>query len=493
MQPDGTGTWTLSKQLVKGLSPFVLEGLHQSAWFEASDRKIFVSPDQFPGSYVQGFIGGCTLEGEGRCFHIYPIIKIYKSGVLGVVLRMFSPDRDVDLTQYIREYRNAHMHQFDHVLAPIGFVKAVMRKDVDNEERPPVVSWWNRGRIKRTFSTLIDQVACDMKDGDFSFKVAPLFARGITPSLSKSKKAAFLPTASQERGYTMGEVAAAVISTVAYALGRQGRFTGRRIPLTRGSYWIGRPQIYITRHSNQQETASEDRESHGVAMGCILAGVMADSEQQALAFLPQSARSFEDYGLYVTREATLVAWSKTGLRRAAKFADANSGHLVYEQHAVVEAMDYGYVMRRRALELALSARTLEQALQAQQELVEQERMLGDASPFGELQSLLRIGWERMGMNDLRTLITEALQIRSQSAAAQETHRTQGLRFLIMVVLGWFAAVGIADQFVKPLWKWRSCPLPTDPNLASLVTWATASCLVVLVILVVWAIHAIRKR
>lgn len=106
VQPDGRYSWKLRTD--RKLGAFIVECLHQSAWFQASESKVLVAPDQFPASYVRGFAGECRFEGNGRLFSIYPVIKMYTTGVVQVSLRLMSPDRDVPLSEFIREYRNAN-------------------------------------------------------------------------------------------------------------------------------------------------------------------------------------------------------------------------------------------------------------------------------------------------------------------------------------------------------------------------------------------------
>jgi len=465
-QPDGRHSWKLRSG--RKVGAFIVECLHQSAWFEASESKVLVSPDQFPASYVRGFVGECRFEGSGRLFSIYPIIKMYTTGVVQVVLRIMSPNRDVSLHEFIREYRHANTLRFDNVWVPARLVKAVMSRDVDNKERLPHLSAWKRKQVKEASGAFIDANTQSVKGGDFSFNLAPLFLKGVTPSFSSSGKPAFLPTQSKELGYTISELAGTIIAITGYALGKPPRFRMQRRGLRRGEYWVGKPHIYVTKHRDQRETATENEAIHGPAFGCVLAGVMSDTEEQALAFLPQSARSFQDFGWYVIREATLIVWSQAGLRKLSKYSDANRGHLIYEQHVVAEALDYGYVLHRKALELALGTRTTLQAFQAQEELIMLERTLGDASPFGELQGLLESGWQKMGMETLRRLISDALEVRRQANLARENWKTGVWRFAVTTTLGLLATLGVAHQVVGPLWRWRSWPLPLNANFADLL-------------------------
>ncbi|MEA3356272.1 MAG: hypothetical protein U9Q23_02865 [Candidatus Bipolaricaulota bacterium] len=359
-----------------------------------------------------------------------------------------------------------------------------MSRDVDDKERFPHLSAWKRKKVKEAIGTFIHANTESVKGGDFTFNLAPLFLKGVSPTLSSPGKPAFLPTQSKELGYTISELAGTIIANTAYALGKPSRFWGRSRRLRRGNYWVGKPHIYVTKHHDQRETAKENEATHGSAFGCVLAGTISDTEEQALAFLPQSARLFQDYGCYVRREATLIVWSQAGLRKLSKCADANRGHLIYEQHVVAEALDYGYVLHRKVLELALGTRTTLQAFQAQEELITLERTLGDASPFGELQGLLESGWQKMGIETLRRLISDALEIRRQANLARENRKTGRWQFIVTTTLGILATLGVAHQVVGPLWRWLLWPLPSNADLADLLLFFVSIGFLVGILLVV---------
>jgi hypothetical protein len=490
-EPDGRHSWKLRTD--RKMDAFIVECLHQSAWFEVSESKVLVAPNQFPAPYVRGFVGECRFEGNEHLFSIYPVIKMYTTGVVQVLLRLVSPDRDVSLSEFIQEYRNANTFRFDNVWGPARLVKAVMSRDVDDKERFPHLIAWKRKQVKEAFGAFIDAKTQSVKGGDFTWNLAPLFLKGLTPTLSSSGEPAFLPTQSKELGYTISELAETLIANMAYALEKTPRFWRKRRALRRGDYWVGKPHIYVTKHHDQRETATENEAIHGSAFGCVLAGVISDTEEQALAFLPQSARSFQDFGWYVIREAILIVWSRAGLRKLSKYADANRGHLIYEQHVVAEALDYGYVLHRKVLELALGTRTALQAFQAQEELITLERTLGDASPFGELQGLLESGWQKMGMETLKRLIFDALEVRSQANLGRENRKTGVWRFTVTTTLSLLATLGVAHQVVGPLWRWTSWPLPSNADFADLLLFLVSigflvGILLVMRLLLCWHTH-----
>jgi len=197
--------------------------------------------------------------------------------------------------------------------------------------------------------------------------------------------------------------------------------------------------------------------------------------------------------LYVIKAASLVVWSQIGLRRTSQHTDPNRGHLIYEQHVVAQAVDYGYVLHKKALEIAMTASSTEQITKAQQALINMKRSLQDASCFGELQEALQRGWHQMGVDDLLDLISESLDIRGQSAVENERLRVGRWRFVVSAFLGVLAALGISDQVVLRIWQWREWPLPTNRPLADLLLCSVALAFVVVALGLAWTVLVIWRR
>ena len=58
--------------------------------------------------------------------------------------------------------------------------------------------------------------------------------------------------------------------------------------------------------------------------------------------LPVNSRRFNDYGAYIFLQATLWVWSKKGLEESPP--GINRANLIYERQAVMELLEYGYIL-----------------------------------------------------------------------------------------------------------------------------------------------------
>jgi len=111
---------------------------------------------------------------------------------------------------------------------------------------------------------------------------------------------------------------------------------------------------------------------------------------------------------------------------------------------------------------------------------------------GRFKELLESGWKEMGTDETRELASEALETRGQANELIENRRASKWRFLVTSIFGVLALLGIAEQVLKPLWKWRSWPLPSNPHLADLSMVVAALVLVGCAVLLAWVCVIARR-
>ena len=63
-------------------------------------------------------MGECQLISNGQKYLIYPIIKLYKTGVVLVEFRVTSPDIELETKEFIEGYINFYKINFDEVFIP---------------------------------------------------------------------------------------------------------------------------------------------------------------------------------------------------------------------------------------------------------------------------------------------------------------------------------------------------------------------------------------
>ncbi len=94
------------------------EALFQSIYFRFAELKQYHQGDHFPPKYVRGHISECQLIHNKNNYFVYPIIKLFETGVLLVELRIGSPKENVEVKEFIEEFINLYKKEFDDVLVP---------------------------------------------------------------------------------------------------------------------------------------------------------------------------------------------------------------------------------------------------------------------------------------------------------------------------------------------------------------------------------------
>jgi len=493
IEARGDGLGELDMRTVPQMNAFALEGLYQSAWFEASETKLLSSDVVAPASYVRGHVGLCRIQGEGFMLDVYPVLKVYSTGVVQVAFRMIAPEeQEFSVEDFVHGPRNLARQELVNVQIPESLLKANAQSEA-NCNKTAKLKRRTRKKLASSIPKFIEQHAVEVDTGSFAFRLAPLFSKGLSIAMSKEGQVAFRPAPPLQAGFSLNELSETILTATSYALGRAKTPKKPCSPLKRGGYWRGKPNIYITKHTEQQELAKDNQDMHGRAFGDIMSGVICDSERQARSFLPESSRSFSDFGWYIAQEAVLIVWAASGLKMLEARKNVNRGHLVYEQHAVSEILDYGYALHRKALELAGRTETPEEAYKAQEALIGLKQTLQHASPYGEIQHLLRTGWDNAGVDSVYDMVTETLRIRGQRSVERQHRTTTSWTHLVTTTLGVLAALGISGQVVKPLWTLLKWPLCRSNAAQALIYVGISACLTLLILggLRVW--HRFRSR
>jgi hypothetical protein len=136
------------------------------------------------------------------------------------------------------------------------------------------------------------------------------------------------------------------------------------------------------------------------------------------------------------------------------WADVNHAHVVYEHHAKVEMLEYGYATHRRMAERVRSREsTVSEALGAQRNLIDLELQMAEAGRYGEIRDLLVAGWRAWGVDRLRDATARLLAVRQAEADHHTSARSGRASTYLAIVAVLLAAPPLAAVFVKPIWSW----------------------------------------
>jgi hypothetical protein len=430
------------------LCGFAQEAWYQAAHFRFNEKRVFHPDSDLPPPYIRAYLGQCNLISvdDGRCIRIYPVVVVYKTGVILVEFRMISPEQSIDVGSFINEDINLFRHGFDRIECPPGLVRLSARAWYSSHPR-----WRLHHRAMLLFlerghdDTVKEQSRVD-NEGDFDFELTSLSNAG-----------------EEERLHSFALTIMHVFAYLASAprRGLSFLFRGQKPIPEIGDYWVGRPHVYLIDFDGQKETAEENLKVHRATFASMLARVDPENHLMPDDLVPEDTRFFSDYNALIKKEMSLWIWSLSGRRRQEQWADQNRGHLIYEQQATMELMEYGYMLHHRVLEKALGLSRSVDVLDAREDLLALDARIDRISGFGEIRQLLSKGWGRYGVKIIRRQITEALAVRGQKAAIHEQQLAHALSTGLGVVFGLVAVPALAGQVLEPLWSWLGLPRPAN--------------------------------
>ncbi|WP_173195959.1 hypothetical protein [Geobacter sp. SVR] len=432
------------------LSGFAREAWYQASHFRFNEKRIFHPDSDLPPPYVRVYLGQCNLvnEEEDTCIRIYPVVVIYETGVILVEFRTISPDRAIEVSDFISGAINLFQYGFQRIECSPGLVRLASRVWYHSHPRWRLYHRATLLFLERGHDIAVKHNSRIDDEGDFEFELAPL------------------PNAGEEE--RLDSFALTIMHVIAYLaiMPRKGfsfLFRGQKALPGIGDYWVGRPHIYLIDFEGQKETSEENLKAHHKVFASILARIEFQDHEIPDHLMPEDSRIFSDYNAFINKEASLWVWSLSGKRRQGQWADQNRGHLIYERQATMELLEYGYMLHHRVLEKAMELSRSMDVLDAREDLLALDARIDRISAFGEIRQLLSTGWSRFGVKGIRRQINEALAVRGQKAATKEQVIAQALTTRLAIVFGLVAVPALASQVLEPLWGWLDLPRPADKS------------------------------
>lgn len=467
IDPDtGSGSFTLSKEehsagLPKG---FAQEAWGQAAYFIIGEHRVLGDEPSLSDAYIRAYLGKCVVtrsseDGTTSQSYLYPTLVIYASGVLVLEFRMIGPPSPVQLETFITSAVNLPRQRLVQVLVNPGLA----RNATTAYYRSSPVSFFKRfgySYRQELHNLAIRQRTETHQDEDFSFELSPW--SGESESLRS--------------------VALSIFHTCSYLVtgprtGISFLLLGPRLPPHLGDFWSGRPHIHLIRFGGQMDTASENELAHGNAFAAILARTPATGLD-----LSEDLRLFEDYSVYIGATASLWVWAKKGLKQQQKWSDPNRGAFIYERQAVMELLEFGYMLHRGFYHQVEQLQSTDQVMATKRQILHLRLRMREASHSGEIRRLLEAGWKELGLPTLAQEIEEALSLRESEMRSLDAFRATRVGWIIATIFGLVAVPGLADQVVIPIWHISKIHPVTDIDHVKVVAAMLAFCGIAFVLL-----------
>lgn len=264
---------------------------------------------------------------------------------------------------------------------------------------------------------------------------------------------------------------------------------GSKVPPNLGEFWSGRPHIHLIRFQNQCETAAENEDMHADSFSSILSRTPG-----LVSPLPKNLRLFEDYSAFVTKTASLWVWSLRGLKQECNREDPNRGNFIYERQALMELLEYGYMLHRGFYHRAEKLQSTNQVMDVRRFVLQLRLRMWEASHSGEIRDLLEAGWRALGLPPLVSDINAALALREAEMRSVDTMRATRVGWAITIVFGIVAIPALADQIVVPAWHVLKLHTVSDPDKMKLLAGGVATfCILTVLSIALWAVSMRNRR
>ena len=240
-----------------------------------------------------------------------------------------------------------------------------------------------------------------------------------------------------------------------------------------GTYWTGKPHIYLIKFDDQKETSSENKESHRLVFGRIMMRAESPEPDAALNNLPNDSRVFPDYSAYISSHASLWVWSLHGLRQRGSFSNINHADLIYGPQSTVELLEYLYMLHRKLLNNIETYSKADKIIQTRRDMIYLHQAMEEVSKFGEIRTLLKQGWDAMGLPSLKHRINESLKIQESMSLIYETRIRLKSNRAIAILFGFIAFPQFAYQVLKPFWLYTDISRPENESAFSLLLLAVS--------------------
>jgi hypothetical protein len=452
---------------------FALEACGEAAYFLLGERKVLGESAALSVDYVRAYLGKIVLkstdaDGSASILNLYPVLIIYETGVLILEFRMIGPNTPISLDDFINGGVNLFMNSFYQVEVNPGLARNATKA----YHRSSKLNFLQRSRmiwLQTMHDLAVRQRTRRENDESFSFDMTPWSGQNDN----------------------LQSIAITIFHTCSFLVNgpRNGLiflFFGQPMPPDLGEFWSGRPHIHLIRFKGQCETATENDVIHGATFARILARSLIETKSNKL-HLPKDARLFEDYSAYVTSASSLWVWSKKGLKDQAPYSDSNHGNLIYERQAIMELLEYGYMLHRALYHQVEQLSSTNRVVAARKEVLRLRLRMREASHSGEIRDLLENGWKELGLPALTSEIDSVLSLREAEMRSQDTLRATRVGWGIAVVFGLMTVPALADQVILPAWNFLHIYLIADPLKARLIADALSVTFILLVLMLTLAV------
>jgi hypothetical protein len=435
------------------LNNFAYENWLIASKFRYSEIKLFDKNNGLPPPYIRFFLGPCVLHKENfGTINLYPMITIFESGIIVSHYRIIGNTLKIPIDDFIHQYVNLFTQDFDSIEVPSVICSlAPTAERYFKENTDTLKKRYQLIKKQKLHDAELNKIKKNVKMDDFNFTMA---------TLTKN-----------DENETITGLAHRIFNIINYSINKYNNkikfiIFGQKFKVEIGNFWRSRPNVHIIRHSKQANIASENQKQNKEYFGWILARTCGWDKEKGSKYLTENLRTFEDFLVFAASAVTLFVWSKVGLLRHKESSDANRGNLIYEQQAKVEILEYGYMLHMSILSTLDDVKGFNTIIKLRKYINDLNNKMSRIGSFGEIWDFFTKAWSEMGLNELKSQISEKLKIQESVIQYKELKRTEIYSRVLTIIFGLIAIPPFANEVIKPGWLilgfWHPCQNNTNP-------------------------------
>ncbi|MEN6620711.1 MAG: hypothetical protein ABFD50_04045 [Smithella sp.] len=460
---------------------YALECILQSSRMRVFEMGLLNETLQDSLPYVRAHLGECIIELTDQQILLYPQIKIYDNGVFLVEFRTIGPEKRYSLNTLIDKNINLFTHIAENIELPPQIVNLYSKFALYENYQSPI-AWYKDIKKLKKYKEKIEQekYIVQVRNG-FEFEYVSL-----------------------GYGFTIKDIFDYICGALTVSLNNSYNY---QIPIKKkkynlGSYWSGRPSVYLVEFDGQPFNALEIHTKFKTSLNKIMG--RTTSEGITTDFLGKNFRAFDDFALYVGRALTLFVFSretecplrihKLSASFHRPFRDPNMDEVYCHHQIKVELTDFVYVSYQRMMERStLNVKNVTDILHEKEQLLALEKNLQECSHSGELNDFFLHTWEVFGLNSIRANIEQNFALKIARLSELRGLSIQRFGWILSIIFGLSGAVALAQNFIQPLWRQLAIPLPSGEDLLKIYSTIIAAGGMLVIIMIVWLVTVGRKH
>lgn len=421
---------------------YILEAIYQSASLHDYELKLFSDIAIEDLVYIRGFLDVCIISTDDHAIILYPMIKLYENGVITIIYRIISPEKEHDLDYLINNYLNLFKIDIKDIkLSP----KIIMLdgKEFLLRDKVNFIKRIENIRKIKTVNNIIKLNSKKTKLNDYEFTLCPIDPLNIE----------------ENPEFDFKDIKTYIVSSIIASIAKQREglpyilFGSKKSNYLKGNFWSNRPEVNILSFEEQPERADKIEATFRDDLVKVLLRT-SKIPREISKYLGDSLRVFNDMCIYVNEGIGLVIYSKEGLRKNEIWKDDNRNHLYFPLQVRAEYANYIYMSYNHLLEiLSLPLSELNLLSKIKSILNNYRYLINHVSIYGELNDYFHKVWDVLKLKEIESQILDNISIKIEMLKEIRDLRIMKFGFLLSIVFGLLSTVNIVNMVLLPIWSY----------------------------------------